>query len=73
MPELIQDAFTPDAVAEEAISMLADAGRRKRDARRTARVRQRLGGPGASRRAAEAILDLVDSQTAPGKRQRTLI
>jgi lipid-A-disaccharide synthase len=59
VPELIQDAFTPDAVAEQAVSMLTDSARRTRIREGLARVRQRLGGPGASRRAAEAILELV--------------
>jgi lipid-A-disaccharide synthase len=62
VPELIQDEFTPDAVAEEAAAMLADAGRRKQIRDGLASVRQQLGGPGASRRAAEAILDLVNSR-----------
>ena len=54
VPELIQDAFTPEAVAEEAVSMLTDPARAARFAQGLARVRARLGGPGASRRAAEA-------------------
>ena len=61
VPELIQDAFTPDAVAEEAISMLTDRARRARMREGLARVRERLGGPGASRRAAEAILGVIDA------------
>jgi lipid-A-disaccharide synthase len=56
VPELIQDAFTPDAVASEAVSMLTDRARSARIRDGLARVRTRLGGPGASRRAAEAIL-----------------
>jgi lipid-A-disaccharide synthase len=56
VPELIQDAFTPEAVADEAVSMLTDASRAKRVREGLARVRARLGGPGASRRAAQAIL-----------------
>ena len=51
VPELIQDAFTPDAVAREAISMLTDPARHARIREGLARVRERLGGPGASRRA----------------------
>jgi lipid-A-disaccharide synthase len=56
VPELIQDALTPEAVASEAVSMLTDRARHARIREGLARVRQRLGGPGASRRAAEAIL-----------------
>jgi lipid-A-disaccharide synthase len=59
VPELIQDALTPEAVAAEAVSMLADPARHARIREGLARVRQRLGGPGASRRAAEAILAVV--------------
>jgi lipid-A-disaccharide synthase len=58
-PELVQDAFTPEAVAREAIAMLTDRERAARIRTGLAAVRARLGGPGASRRAAEAILKLV--------------
>jgi lipid-A-disaccharide synthase len=60
VPELIQHEFTPGAVAAEAIAVLTDAGRRARVHEGLARVRERLGGPGASRRAAEAILRVLD-------------
>ena len=59
VPELVQDAFTPEAVAREAISMLTDRERTCRVREGLARVRKRLGGPGASRRAAQAILRVV--------------
>ncbi len=59
VPELVQDAFTPDAVAREAVSILNDAERAERMRAGLALVRHRLGGAGASRRAAEAILRLV--------------
>jgi lipid-A-disaccharide synthase len=59
VPELIQEAFTPATVAGEAISMLTDQDRVNRIRAGLARVRERLGGPGASRRAAEAILKVV--------------
>ncbi|HEY7290227.1 MAG TPA: lipid-A-disaccharide synthase [Vicinamibacterales bacterium] len=59
VPELIQDAFTPDAVAREAISMLTDTDRAQRIRDGLARVRAKLGLPGASRRAAQAILDIA--------------
>jgi lipid-A-disaccharide synthase len=63
-PEFVQDAFTPEAVAREAISMLTDRDRAARIRGRLAVVRERLGGPGASRRAAEAILRLVRDRGA---------
>jgi lipid-A-disaccharide synthase len=56
--ELIQDAFTPDAVAREAISLLTDRDRVASMRRDLADVRARLGAPGASRRAAASILSL---------------
>jgi lipid-A-disaccharide synthase len=59
VPELIQDAFTPEAVAREAVAMLTDRDRAARVREGLARVRARLGGPGASRRAAEAILRTI--------------
>jgi lipid-A-disaccharide synthase len=56
VPELIQDAFTPEAVAVEAVSMLTDAARAAHIREGLRDVRERLGGGGASRRAAEAIV-----------------
>jgi lipid-A-disaccharide synthase len=56
VPELIQDDFTPARVAAEAVRFLTDRElyARTRDALR--RVREKLGDPGASGRAAEAVL-----------------
>ena len=65
VPELLQEMFTPDAVAREAISMLTDPDRAARIREHLAAVRARLGGPGASRRAAQAIIRLVRERTAP--------
>lgn len=62
VPELIQDAFTPEAVAREAVAMLTDADRAAAIRQGLARVRSRLGGPGASRRAAQAILKVIDEK-----------
>jgi lipid-A-disaccharide synthase len=56
VPELIQDAFTPEAVAAEAVSMLTDRARVAGIRNDLEEVRRRLGGGGASRRAAETIL-----------------
>jgi lipid-A-disaccharide synthase len=59
VPELIQRDFTPDAVRAEAIPLLTDQERRNRMRAGLAEVRKRLGAPGASRRAAEAVLRMV--------------
>jgi lipid-A-disaccharide synthase len=64
VPELVQDAFTADAVAREAISMLTDPARAAAIRASLATVRARLGGPGASRRAAEAIVRVVRQTTS---------
>jgi lipid-A-disaccharide synthase len=71
VPELIQDAFTPDAVADEAVSMLTDPARRAKIREGLGLVRERLGGPGASRRAAEAILRTIRRESAAGHQGRT--
>ena len=65
VPELVQDAFTAQAVAAEAVSMLTDPARAASVRSGLAKVRGRLGGPGASRRAAEAILRVVHESGRP--------
>ena len=55
VPELIQDAFTPEAVAARGGFALDGSDNASREsAQGLAGVRRKLGGPGASRRAAEA-------------------
>ncbi|MEQ1911518.1 MAG: lipid-A-disaccharide synthase [Vicinamibacterales bacterium] len=61
VPELIQDAFTPEAVASEVLSLLTDHERATRMREQLAAVCAQLGGPGASRRAAQAILRTIGS------------
>ncbi len=60
--ELIQDACTGEAVADEAVNMLTDADYRGRMTSKIAEVRNRLGGPGASARAADAVLHVIHSK-----------
>ena len=57
--ELIQDACTPRAVADEAVALLTDVTLRQQMVRDLADVTAALGGPGASQRAAAAVIDLV--------------
>ncbi len=67
VPELIQEDFTPAAVARETLAILnqpALAERMRSDLRE---VRARLGGPGASRRAAHEVIDVASrSRTRRG-------
>ena len=60
VPELIQQACTAEAIAGEAVSMLTNPGRAREIRTGLAEVRGRLGPPGASRRAAEAILTVME-------------
>lgn len=57
VPELIQSRFTAERVAAESLELLTDAERAARMRAELAEVRERLGPPGASERAAAAILD----------------
>jgi lipid-A-disaccharide synthase len=58
VPELIQDAFTPEAVAAEALRYFDDPAYAARTRDRLREVRSALGAPGASRRAAEQVLEV---------------
>ena len=66
VPELIQDAFTPAAVADEVVSFLTDSARAERTRTALGRVRARLGSAGASRRTAERILSVAGRGTRAG-------
>jgi lipid-A-disaccharide synthase len=63
VPELIQEGFTPQRVADETVSLLLDADRRARVREDLRVVRERLGPPGASARAATAILEVAARQS----------
>lgn len=65
VPELLQDAFTPDAVADEVVRFLTDVELAGRTRAALADVRERLGTPGASRRAAARILETVRRPAPP--------
>lgn len=60
-PEFIQHAATPDNVVRAALDLLQDVDRRARIRAGLARVVRSLGGPGACRRAARAVLSLAFS------------
>jgi lipid-A-disaccharide synthase len=58
-PELIQDDFTPERLAQEVLGLIGDRQRLAAIRRGLARVITRLQGPGASSRAAQVALSLV--------------
>jgi lipid-A-disaccharide synthase len=59
VPELIQDGFTPETAAAEALDILTSSERAGRMRADLEQVRIRLGGPGASERAARAVLEVA--------------
>ncbi len=66
MPELVQHDFTPESVSAEVVSFLRDPKRAERTRAALDRVRTRLGTPGATRRAAEAVLEEAHAARARG-------
>jgi lipid-A-disaccharide synthase len=66
VPELIQDEFTPDRVADETAALLTDRDLYMRTQEALRRVKGLLGGSGASARAAEAILDVASAASRRG-------
>ena len=64
VPEFLQEAFTPEAVAAEAVRFLTDETHAARTRAALRVVREKLGGPGASRRAATQVLDVVRASLA---------
>ena len=65
VPELIQEAFTPQAVAAEAVDILTNPARAAGMRAELRTVREALGGPGASARAARAVVEAARSRAAP--------
>ena len=59
VPELLQDELTAEAVVREALPLLDDPQARRRVEDGYQRLRQALGEPGVTRRAAAAILDAL--------------
>lgn len=67
VPELVQERFTPEAVATEVTALLTDAVRRDAMVAALRNVKEKLGGRGGARRAAEAIL-----RVSQARREATL-
>jgi lipid-A-disaccharide synthase len=64
VPELIQDNFTPERVAQEAETLLSSPQASEQMRRDLAVVRERLGPPGAIERAADIIVEMIATQSA---------
>lgn len=62
LPELLQDAVTPERMAQEVITLLDNEQARAEMLAAMTEVRQRLGGAGASDRAAAIALSLLSRQ-----------
>ena len=65
VPELLQDELTAESVVREALPLLESAAARERVAAGYSRLRQALGEPGVTRRAAAAILDALPQRQEP--------
>tara|TARA_B100001123_G_scaffold197849_2_gene225157 strand:- start:3475 stop:4623 length:1149 start_codon:yes stop_codon:yes gene_type:complete len=59
VPELLQQEFTPEAVAAEAVRFLSDDAHAAATRADLRSVRDALGGPGASARVAQRILEVA--------------
>ena len=70
VPELVQGEVTGPRIADELITLLNKHARRDAVLAALAEVRERLGEPGASARAARAILDLAGSAAAAAAQPR---
>ena len=64
VPELIQDDCTPARLVEETVAMAEDRTRRAAVIAGLRQVRDRLAMPGASGRAADAVLNLARRGTS---------
>src|SRR5690348_2531083 len=62
VPELIQNAFTPEQVVRETERLLASSEDRAAMRRELAGVREKLGPPGAIDRAADIIAEMIRNQ-----------
>jgi len=67
VPELIQNDFTPQNVAEQVLRLLNDSPARAELRIGLAEVRRRLGPPGAVERAADAIAALLEGNLVAGR------
>lgn len=65
VPELIQNDANPKRIAEEALRILKDEKLRRQMTESMKRVRERLGEPGATQRAARLVYSLLKTFPSP--------
>lgn len=63
VPELIQGDFTPERVTEETLRVLEEGPARSTMIKDLKEVRAKLGAGGATRRAADAVIEVMTSQS----------
>ncbi|GMW00862.1 MAG: lipid-A-disaccharide synthase [Candidatus Hydrogenedentota bacterium] len=66
VPEFIQHDAAPAKVIPAALELIADSEARRRMIFELAEVREKVGGPGASRRAAESVLAVIRRRRCDG-------
>lgn len=71
VPEILQDRARPDVLLPALESIMATGDRRDRMARDLRELRERLGGPGASERAAEILIRAVEAHPVETARAGT--
>jgi len=59
VPELLQNRMTSDNIAQEALAILGDSTRQRVMKESFQALQKTLGGPGASKRAAEMIVSEI--------------
>ena len=69
-PEFLQHDATAENIARAALELLRDESRRKAVKARLAELVSQLGAPGASRRAAKAIVRLLELEPEPDLRAK---
>jgi len=72
VPELIQKEVNPQRLSRELVSLYEDKGRQKQMKQALTRVRDELGPPGASRRAAQLATSLIERQPVSADRITTV-
>jgi lipid-A-disaccharide synthase len=71
VPELLQEELTPERLEREALTLLDAPERRDRMKRGLERVARQLGPPGASGRAAEAVIGAIEGDVGSPARAAT--